>query len=402
MSYTCAVSDQARAYAARRYGRPDWAKGTISRPDAAFLYDLVMEARPQALMEIGVASGVSTAFLSTLLSDRLRDSRLYAFDCETRLYDDRTKPVGAYLLELFEQPPANTSLFAGVSSFDIRRVHARPDQYDFVFLDADHKHPAPAMDVLSLIDIVKPGSWIALHDISLPLSDPTFRDFGPLYLFQRWPGEKRAPSDPDANIGAIRLFANIEDSAAALVDCCRLPWQHQPPLQAQAGSLEALFGLGRGHAEELRDIFAAPPVSRGPTLRDCELVIRGANPWSHFSPDLRSGPLILHANRRDEPTASISVRGLDARLCRGVVLPNIVRSSETGATLQLGMSLTAAGGSRQAEQCLELADDLPHFAYLTLPASFQQRFDAEFSVRLASDTDSLKGAWVKFKGIHFV
>ena len=48
------------------------------------------------------------------------------------------------------------------------------------------------------------------------------------------------------------------------------------------------------------------------------------------------------------------------------------------------MSLTAADGSRQAERCLELADDLPHFAYLTLPASFQQRFDAEISVRLAT------------------
>ena len=402
MSNASPVSDQARAYTARRYGRPDWAKGTISRSDAAFLYDMVLRVRPRSTIEIGVASGVSTAFLSTLLSDRLGESRLYAFDSLTRLYNDQTKPVGAYLFELFDQLPTNTSLFPGVSSTEVRGTHARPDQFDFVFLDANHEHPAPAMDLLSLIDIVAPGSWIALHDVWLPLADPQFREFGPLYLYESWPGEKCAPDDIDRNVGAIRLFSNVEDSVAALLDCCRLPWQHQPARQAWDGPIDAMKRLRGGLADELRDLIAHPPIAKRTTMRNCELVIRGSNPWSQVCADLTSGPLILHANRADDVVSSIGVHGLDIRTCNGVMLPNIVRSSDTAVTIKLNLSLKSSDGSGQVEQALELIDDRAHFAHLIAPQSFLGAFSLEIAARLEPTADDIKGAWVKFKAIHFV
>src|SRR5258706_10849674 len=201
-----ALSEEARRYASARYGRPEWAKGTISREDAAFLFDALIAERPQSVAEIGVASGVSTSFLSTLLSDRLPQSRLYAFDKLDHVYNEPSKPVGAFLYEVFGRVPPNVTLASGVGSSSIRSFAGRPERFDFVFLDANHNHPWPCLDLLSILDIVRPGGWVALHDVNLPLTDSKFEGFGPLHLFRGWPGEKVAALGNNAHIGAISLF----------------------------------------------------------------------------------------------------------------------------------------------------------------------------------------------------
>ena len=234
------ISDEALAYTAARYSRPKWAAGTISRDDAAFIFDMLIREHPRSVAEIGVASGTSTAFLSTVLSDRLRDSRLYSFDQLECLYDVPSKPVGAYLYDLFGELPENLTLGAGIASTKIRGWPGRPQQFDFVFLDASHIHPWPCIDLLAIIDIVNPGSWVVLHDVWLPLLSCDTREYGPMYLYQNWPGEKCAPVGNNANIGAVRLFENPADSAAALIDCCRIPWQKHLPFSVWTGCLQAL------------------------------------------------------------------------------------------------------------------------------------------------------------------
>lgn len=396
------LSEEALAYTAMRFGRPGKLAGAINRWDAAFLFDLVMRARPSTIAEIGVATGISTAFLATLLGDRLHESHLYSFDVAETLSGNPPLRVGAYLYELFGELPANLTLAAGVASTDVRAWPQRPQSFDFVFLDAHHAHPWPCNDLLSILDLVTPGSWIVLHDIWLPIINREFQTFGPLYLYQTWPGEKCAPRGNHANIGAIRLFDDPADSAAALIACCEIPWQIRRPYSGWAGAIEAVSRIDTDCCERLRANLERPPLAKHPALRDCEIAVHGANPWSRFTADPTSDPFVLHANRPDEPVLSLAIRGLERRTCNGIVFPSITRSDDAACPIGVRLALLSRGSAHETACSLELRDDTAHFAHLRADDSLGEVFDAVISVAVTGAAAIMKGAWVKFEGMHFV
>jgi predicted O-methyltransferase YrrM len=400
------VSPDALGYAAARFARPDWARGTISHADAAFLADMVLRTRPRAIAEIGVASGASTAFLSTLLSDRLPDSEIFAFDALAHVYNEPAKPVGAFVRQLFGRTPANLSLKPGMASYDIRNWADRPERFDFVFLDANHEHPWPCLDILSIVDILKPGSWIVLHDIGLPLISREARAFGPLYLHQNWPGEKCAPTGradgEDANIGAIRLFDDPARSVRALTACASLPWQARPPAESLRAALSAAAEIDGDFDGALRALLERPPHAHRVPLRRCEITLRGPNPWSRMATDLVSEPLVLHANLPGEPVASVVVSGLDTRSCHGLIAPCIARAPEAPVPIKVRLSLRSRDGFEGPAIELVLKDSESRSACLIAPDRFGDSFNIEISVALAEKTEKLHGAWVKFRMLHLV
>ena len=393
------ISEAALAYASARYSRPGWATGTIQRPDAAFLFDIIRREHPRFVAELGVGAGVSTAFLSTLLSELLPGSQLYAFDNLERYYADHSRRLGDYLYEQFGTLPANLTLASGIASTEIRAWPGRPHRFDLVFLDACHLHPWPCKDLLSILDIVAPGAWIVLHDVWLPLLQRQSRQFGPLYLYQMWPGEKCAPSGNCANIGAIRLFADSSASAAALISCCKIPWYDQPPQSDWSASLQVLAGMSLDLHEPLLALLEKPAVAKQPVMRDHEIVIRGANRWSQFSPDLTTDRIILHANRRGEPDISLMIRGLDDKCCHGIVFPSISRCESASCALRVELATRPLGGMAETSRSLLLTDASIHFAVLPAPDG---PFDAEVRVSIADGTENTKGAWVRFDCVHFV
>jgi predicted O-methyltransferase YrrM len=397
---TVDLSDNARAYVRSRYARPDWAKGTVSREDAAFLFDMVTASRPHTLVEIGVASGVSTVFLSTLLSDRLPESRLYACDKLRHVYDNEARPLGAFLFEVFGRVPANLTLEAGVASSAIRASQRRPERIDFVFLDANHGQPWPCLDLLSILDIVKPGSWVVLHDINLPLVSKENSGFGPLYLFRNWPGEKKALAGANSNIGAIRLFDDPLQSAAALMQPLELPWAWPVPPGEWRGALAALDNIDPSRADELRLHIAQQRVERRGGLRDSELALKGANPWTRFAPDLVSEPLILHANPAGQPPASLVIRGLDSRTCRGFVFPNIVRAPDAATPLRVTIALSCDGLFEEQSLEMVFADNAPQWATAFAPEHYEGKFDVAITIGLVDPHAKLHAAWVRFDAIH--
>ncbi|WP_171026379.1 class I SAM-dependent methyltransferase [Mesorhizobium comanense] len=397
----CGASREAAAYVDARYSRPPWAKGSIGRADAAFLFDLIMRERPRALAEIGVASGVSTVFLATLLADRLRESRLYSVDKLSVFYDDPSRPVGAYIGETFGEAPSNLTLGAGVTSTDIRLWPSRPERFDFVFLDANHMHPWPCLDLLSILDLIEPGAWIALHDIRLPLRQANSQAFGPLYLFESWPGERRSAAHGDADIGAIRLYEQPSRNAAALIECCRIPWQSHIPFSEWRSALDALSHTNFEVREELRAVVAQPPLARTSNRAFWEITIRGPNPWSRIPHDLGSAPLILHANRRGEPAISVSVRRLRRSECSGIVFPGFKRSPDAPGPLQVELSLVA-NGARISHRVITLDGPEANFAFLRAPEETSGTFDLDIGVSLIDQAEKISGAWVKFEPLQFV
>ena len=73
--------------------------GCVSHGDARFLCDLIQESQPTKCFEVGVASGMSTAFLLKALAKLGPERELVSVDISSQYYADRTKQVG-YVVDL--------------------------------------------------------------------------------------------------------------------------------------------------------------------------------------------------------------------------------------------------------------------------------------------------------------
>ena len=68
--------------------KPDWAGGSIGVDDAAFLAGLLAESRPQRLLEIGVASGMSSAIMVEVLKSLEVSFQISGIDTAEKFYLD--------------------------------------------------------------------------------------------------------------------------------------------------------------------------------------------------------------------------------------------------------------------------------------------------------------------------
>src|SRR5207244_870773 len=88
---------------------------------------------------------------------------------------------------------------------------AERDELEIVFIDADHRHPAPLLDLLRLAPYMRRGGWSVLHDIRLGTIGRAASEaghtsrwgtaYGAEWLFDCWPFRKIS----GGNIGAIQL-----------------------------------------------------------------------------------------------------------------------------------------------------------------------------------------------------
>ena len=187
--------------------RPTWVKKQISDLEARLLADEIRASGATRALEIGCASGFSGAVIYAQLAEGNPDEyEIRAFDRSTRCYFDIFRKTGEAFWEL-HGTSARGSFTTGVTSADIGKPDWRFSPSgalaDFAFIDASHRAPWPALDLLSLARFLKEDAVIALHDIDLVFRKK-FRDRnGPRDLFRCWQGEKwfyeAAP-----NIGFLR------------------------------------------------------------------------------------------------------------------------------------------------------------------------------------------------------
>lgn len=206
------------------YQPPPWVTGHISPEDADFLHRIVTELRPNVLIEIGVASGCSSAVILHAMHGIGR-GRLVSYDIATRCYFDERHMVGAAVAEMKTPGMDRWQLHCG-KALDAARVFDGQD-VPLAFIDANHAHPWPTLDALALLPAMAPDGWYVLHDINLPQIYKTggFRQYGAQFLHDGWPGEKRRSGGTQDNIGAIRLLGEINRSRAALVELLSIPWE---------------------------------------------------------------------------------------------------------------------------------------------------------------------------------
>ncbi len=210
---------------------PTWAQGHINTRDACFLWDFIEASAKHAtdelsILEIGTASGVSTAALAQgahLLSDT--PTHIHAFDVLEYCYFDATRKVGSAADELAPELTDSITIHTPRNARDAV-AHLPPKSVDLALIDADHRHPAVAIDLLTILPILKPGTWVLIHDIELDLiqsNHPTSpgAQSGPKLLYQAWAFDKAREqrSDPrESNIGALKIPAHPFDAQRLLLN----------------------------------------------------------------------------------------------------------------------------------------------------------------------------------------
>jgi predicted O-methyltransferase YrrM len=230
-----------------RFRRPEWVTGSISAVDAVFLHDVIQSVRPRRIVEVGVASGCSSAALLMGLADAgiplLHDdgtAALHGFDRLDCCFFDRDRALAAGAFEMVPDLVCGLKLHPGETALDASRRFAG-EPIAFAFIDADHRHPFPTADMLALAPVLARGAWVALHDINLvSVADAyeaetgetvDWRARGAEILFERWPFEKIACRAGHRNIGIVRLPADRPLAAADLRDAIDQTWEAEPPVE---------------------------------------------------------------------------------------------------------------------------------------------------------------------------
>jgi len=200
--------------------RPAWAvPGSVSPSDAMFLGEMIRAVRPRMVLELGVAAGCSTSLLAWCAHrvSRGAPTRVIACDFADTWYHDPSKPVGVAIDHMVDRDSAvraTIDLRTGVTSRTVGDTIGE-GTIDFAFIDADHRHPWPVVDLALVTRLVRPGGWIALHDTRLEImaarherksGDPApWACSGPRIAFEAWPGESVHAATESANIGAVRV-----------------------------------------------------------------------------------------------------------------------------------------------------------------------------------------------------
>ena len=210
---------------------PSWATGTLSPEDECFLDAMIDRLRPDRVYEIGVASGSSSAFILNSMAAYADPSRiwLHSYDIAEKCYFDPAYAVGDATRVMVPGLLKHWKLNAGQTVLDVPRETEARSLY---FIDADHSHPAPTLDLIALLSRLKPGDHVILHDINLPrLFDGKFPDAGAHWLFDDWTGPRFASDAPIPNIGTIVIPEDKNLVRTSLTKTLSRPWANPFPNQ---------------------------------------------------------------------------------------------------------------------------------------------------------------------------
>lgn len=211
--------------------------GAIGVADLLFLHAFVSVLAPDRVVEIGTLSGFSAAVIADAVAQHQRAGAesviVDTIDLGQRCITDQTKPVGFEIPQLVPRLASRIRVHAGQDARYVEQI-ARAGELQLVFIDADHQHPRPTLDLIRVACFVRPGGWVLVHDIELGSLGERMRaagspfehgaPFGAQWLFEAWPFEKIS----GGNIGALRLPTDVRDLVPFALAMLRIPSELEP------------------------------------------------------------------------------------------------------------------------------------------------------------------------------
>lgn len=200
--------------------------------DLLFLHAFINVLAPDRVVEIGTLSGFSAAVMADAVAQHQRPESesvvVDTIDLNQRCMTDLTKPIGFEIPQLVPHLSSRIRLHAGKDARHVEQI-ARARELQLVFIDADHQHPQPTLDLIRVSRFVRPGGWVILHDTELGSLGERMRaagtpfehgaPFGAQWLFEAWPFGKIT----GGNIGALRLPSKVRALVPFALAMLRIP-----------------------------------------------------------------------------------------------------------------------------------------------------------------------------------
>jgi predicted O-methyltransferase YrrM len=207
--------------------------GTIALREYLFLSAFASILAPERAVEIGTLAGFSAAIIAAALHWRHPHQKrvlVETIDRNTHSVVDLDKPVGFQIPDIIPNFADAVRVCAPADSAAIREL-ARRDELQLIFIDGDHQHPRPLLDLLRAAPYVRSGGWILLHDIKLGTIGRTSAEidhklraaasFGAEWLFAYWPFRKIA----GGNIGAVQIPVRKAAIVPTALRLMKLPFE---------------------------------------------------------------------------------------------------------------------------------------------------------------------------------
>jgi len=194
--------------------------GTISLRELLFLTAFASILAPERAIEVGTLAGFSAAIIAAAIRRQHPDWRgtlVDTIDRNTHSVVEADKPVGFQIPDIIPNFADAVRVHAPADSGIVRELAGR-DELQFAFIDADHQHPRPLLDLLRIAPRIRSGGWMLLHDIMLGSMGLAGKErgetshgaaFGAEWLFACFPFRKIS----GGNIGAVQM----PDDKSALI-----------------------------------------------------------------------------------------------------------------------------------------------------------------------------------------
>lgn len=164
--------------------------GSISRPQADFMMNMIKARKLSKCVETGVAYGVSTVAICLALSE-LEDEGIECkhWGVDPCQYSEFNGAAIAALRRcglnhLFE-------LLEGPSHIMLPKLVERGDKVDMVFIDGWHTFDYTLIDVFYADKLLRPGGILMLHDMHMPSKRKVWGYLRTHRKFKRLPGPTR-------------------------------------------------------------------------------------------------------------------------------------------------------------------------------------------------------------------
>jgi predicted O-methyltransferase YrrM len=209
--------------------------GTIHVGDCLFLTAFVSILAPSRAIEIGTLGGFSAAVIAAAIRRQHPGEKgilVETIDRNTHSLLEPNKPVGFLLRDMFPAFADAVRTHVPADSGIVRGFAAR-DEIEFAFIDADHQHPRPLLDLVRLGPVLRSGAWVVFHDVRLGTHTAEKGDleslafgapFGAEWFFQNWSFRKIS----GGNIGAVQIPTDKSAMVAPALRLMELPFEVNP------------------------------------------------------------------------------------------------------------------------------------------------------------------------------
>ncbi len=177
MDWTKIIGEDCGQFCDRLSERAPHAADTLSPAATRLLFTRALEARAEVAVELGTGSHFGIAVLCYALHFASKADFVgeqfeilsYAIGSAANGRNASAVPADLLPSELLGRIHCRRPTTAA----DIRAEHA-PDSLSFVFINGDGRHPWPTLNLLAVLDCLRPGADVLVHDVG-----PSERDGGP-------------------------------------------------------------------------------------------------------------------------------------------------------------------------------------------------------------------------------